>query len=283
MIRVILSVFLLLFSSAVAQEPVKPTGPAEAAPIYPLDAVIDGEGNAWVVDLNQHGVWKHHGDQTELAIQGSKKFREKLYAARCLAISPDGKLHIGDTATREVYRVGANNELEPTVSGLIGIPLDLAFAADGTMYVADAERRVVWSVKPGAKPEVFADANPRGLFVDTKNQLWVVSQGKEQILRYAPDKTKTVIVGERVFEFPHQIVVDSQGTAWVSDGYKKAIWKIADGQKPEIAIEGSPLLNPVGLALLEDKPIIVDPRAQKVLKLIDGKLTDWFSIPVPTK
>ncbi len=265
-----------------AQTPVKTSGVTDAAPIYPLDVVVDEGGSAWVVDLNLPGVWKYQSGEVTKAIEGSKKFRQKLNKVRCLAISPSGQLYLGDTATREVYKVGADGSLEPTVQSVIGIPMDIAFAKDGTMYVADLERRVLYKVSPGGSPEVFAEINPRGVFVDSKDQIWVVSQNEAQLVRFAPDGKMTVIVASRKFNFPHQVVVDSAGTAWVSDGYGKSIWKIEEGKEPVVAFEGGPLVNPVGLAIVDDKPVVVDPRAQAVFKLqADGKLEEWFRIPLP--
>ena len=277
-----LGLVVQLASSAMSQTPVQTSGVTDASPIYPLDLVVDGNGTAWVVDLNLPGVWKFEGGTVSKAIQGEKRFRQKLNKSRCLALSPQGELYVGDTATREVYKIGKEGSSEPTGGAIIGIPMDIAFAKDGTMYVADLERRVLYRQKPGGAPEVFAEINPRGVFVDQKDQIWVVSQNESQLVRFAVDGTKTVVVPSRVFDFPHQVVVDSSGTAWLSDGYKKAIWKIEEGKEPVVAFEGSPLINPVGMALVDDKPVVVDPRAQAAYKILaDGKLEEWFRIPLP--
>ncbi len=76
-----------------AQNPVKTSGVTDAAPIYPLDVVVDESGSAWVVDLNLPGVWKYQSGEVTKAIEGSKKFRQKLNKVRCLAISPSGQLY----------------------------------------------------------------------------------------------------------------------------------------------------------------------------------------------
>lgn len=254
-------------------------GTRAASAIYPLDGVVDSEQSVWVVDRNVPGVWKWSAGKLELAIQGEKKFRQRLNAARCIAISPSGEMVLGDPATREVYRRGSDGTLAPSVSGAIGIPMDLAFASDGTLYIADVERRVVWKqTNKDEKPTVFAEVNPRGLFVDAKDRLWVVSQDASQLIRLSPDGTKEVVVKERTFEFPHQVVVDSHGTAWVTDGYKKGLWRIPEGQTPELAFSGEPLQNPVGIFLFEDRPVVVDPHAQGVFKWDDGKLQLWFKL-----
>ncbi|MCU0708863.1 MAG: hypothetical protein MUF23_11280 [Pirellula sp.] len=264
-----------------AQPPAPPTatGTRPASPVYPLDGVADQQGAVWIVDRNKPGVWRYQQEKLELAIAGEKKFRKPLNAVRCIAISPSGELTVGDPATREIYRRNEQGEMKPTTDGLIGIPVDLAYASDGTLYIADVERRVVWKqTNADEKPTVFASVNPRGLFVDSKDRLWIVTQDEKQVLRYAPSGSQEVIVAERLFEFPHQIVVDSQDRAWVTDGYKKAVWMIAPGAAPAVAFSGEPLQNPVGLFLVDDAPAIVDPHAQQVFRLRDGKMEPWIRI-----
>jgi len=257
-------------------------GTRPASAVYPLDAVVDSSGSVWVVDRNAPGVWKYADATLEFAIPGEKKFRKPLNAARCIALSPAGELTVGDPATREIYRRDANGTMVPTGSGLIGIPMDLAYASNGTLYIADVERRVVWKQSSVSdKPEVFANVNPRGLFVDSEDRLWVVSQDDKQLLRLDSEGKQEVIVGERVFDFPHQVVVDSKGQAWVTDGYKKALWLIKPNEKPEIAFSGEPLKNPVGLFLVNDEPVLVDPHAQAVFKFQGSKLELWFRIAKP--
>lgn len=272
------------------QDPAKPATPAAASngtrpasATYPLDAVVDSTGSVWIVDRNVPGVWKHTDGKTELAVQGSKKFRQALNAVRCIAVGANNELFVGDPATRDVYSITPGAAPKPLMSGIIGIPMDLAVAKDGTLFVADVERRVVWKKLPSSdKPEVFADCNPRGLFIDTNDKLWVISQNEEQLLRYSMTGEKEVIVGKRTFDFAHQIVVDAQGIAWVSDGYKKGLWRIEPNKAPELVISGEPLQNPVGLLLIDNRPVIVDPHAQSVFKLTaDNKAELWFKIEKP--
>lgn len=273
---------LLTISSSLAQTPTPPNGSGTrpASPVYPLDGVMDEEGVAWIVDRNQPGVWRYRQDEgLDLVIRGEKTFRKPLNAVRCIAISPSGTLTVGDPATREIYRRDDQGAMQPSASGLIGIPVDLAFASDGVLYIADVERRVIWKQDDAsAKPTIFAKVNPRGLFVDTKDFLWVITQDEKQLLRIGRDGNQEVIVGERRFEFPHQLVVDSKDRVWVTDGYKKALWLIEPGKDPVIAFEGSPLVNPVGLFLVDDSPAIVDPHAQMVFRMREGRPDPWIRI-----
>jgi hypothetical protein len=253
---------------------------AAALPLYPLDSVVDKQGTVFTVDRNLPGIWKWQADKLSVFVQGPKRFREPLNAIRCLALDHEGKLLVGDSATRDVYRVSEDGKATPITGGKIGIPMDIAVKSDGTIYVADVELRKLMRIPAGSnKVEQIADVNPRGVFVDSENKVWVVSQDAQQLLIVADDGKKEVVVDKRVFEFPHQVVVNSKGEAFVSDGYKKAIWKVSRGQAPVIVVEGAPLDNPVGLALHEDQVIVTDPRAAKVMKLTpENKLEVWFAV-----
>ena len=115
-----------------------------ASKIYPLDAVVDKSGTAWIVDRNKPGVWAYQNNELKLEVPGSNKFRQPLNAVRCLAISPTGEIALGDPATREVYRKDADGKWTGTLDATIGIPVDLAFLSDGSLLIADLERRVLW-------------------------------------------------------------------------------------------------------------------------------------------
>lgn len=249
-------------------------------PNYPLDAVFADDGTGYIVDRYLPGVWKWQDGKLSVFFQGEKKFRTPLNAPRCLAIDSDGVLLVGDSSTREVYRVSGLDKAEPITGGKIGIPSDLSIAPNGDIYVADLELRRVVRIPKGEKdPVPVASVNPRGLFVDTESRIWVVSQNAEQLQMLTPEGESTAVVSKRTFEFPHQVVVDKDGNAYVSDGYRKAIWKITKGGKPEILVEGEPLDNPVGISLAGDELRVTDPRARKVFRLTtDGKLETLIDV-----
>lgn len=255
------------------------SGTREATKVYPLDGVLDKSGAVWIVDRNKPGVWLYQSEQVKLEVQGSNTFRKPLNAVRCLAISPAGELALGDPATREVYRKDAAGEWKGTLNGVVGIPVDLAFLSDGTLLIADLERRVLWKqTSPGANPEVMAKVNPRGVFVDHADRIWVVSQDEQQLLRISKDGQVEPVVAKRTFEFPHQVVVNTKDQIWVSDGYRKGIWSWKLGEEPKLVVSGDPLKNPVGLFLVDDQPVVVDPHAQALFKLTDSGLVKWFAI-----
>jgi streptogramin lyase len=191
----------------------------------------------------------------------------------------DGKLLAGDSSTRDIYRFDDAGQPQPLTAqgqpfGQIGIPMDIVNDAEGNLLVSDLElHRIVKVPKAGGNAEKVLDVNaPRGLFYDAQQQLWIISG--RRLVRFAAAGKLEVIVDAGVFEFPHTVVVKSDGAAYVCDNYANAIWKVAPGQKPEKWVSGAPLVRPVGMAALGDKLIVVDPHAKAVFEIdASGKLT----------
>jgi sugar lactone lactonase YvrE len=160
------------------------------------------------------------------------------------------------------------------VFGEIGIPMDIAVDKSGDLFVSDLEiHRIVKVAKGGGTAHEFVQVQaPRGLCIDSDENLWVVSGRK--LVKITPAGEKTTIVEDGTFNYPHTVAVAADKTAYVCDGYEKCIWKIPPGGKPEKLVNGDPLVNPVGMRLAGDKLYVVDPRAKAVFQItLDGKLT----------
>jgi hypothetical protein len=246
---------------------------------YPLSVAVGEDDSLYLADRNLPGVWSVSGDQVTLLFQGSKKFRTPLNAVRCVALDGKGQLLAGDSATREIYRFDAEDRPRPLTDqgdgyGQIGVPMDIAVDDQGDLLVADLElHRIVKVPAAGGEVEEFAAIRaPRGLFWDAQKRLWVVSG--RSLVRIDAEGAQQTVVKEGTFEFPHNVVVNGQGTAFVSDGYAKAIWRVSEGGQPEKWVSGEPLINPVGLDIQGDKLYVADPHAKTVFEIdADGKLT----------
>ena len=236
---------------------------------YPLAVTATESGTIFIGDRNLPGIWKVEDGKLSLYFEGSKKFRTPLNAVRCVAIDKQGKLLAGDSSTREVYRFDDAGKPVPLTEGGIGIPMAIAVNAAGDLLVADLELHRIWKVpQAGGKPELFVEVPaPRGVFIDGQDRLWIVSHGNDQVLRVTPDKKIEAVVKGRSFEFPHNIVVTSEGTPYVVDGYTKGVYKIVEGSAPETVVKGEPLDNPVGLALHGKDLLVADPRAKAIFRI----------------
>ena len=240
--------------------------------IYPYAVASDGAKNIFVVDRDLPGVWNISDGKLSLYHQASKKFRTPLNVPRCVAVDKKGQPLVGCSPTRDVYRVGDKGEPKGLTGGGsygIGIPMGIGVNKAGDLLVSDLEQHCVWKVKSaGGKAELFAKvAAPRGIFVDEKDQVWVVTTLKDPIKRISSDGKLETIVEGRPFKFPSNIVVDSEGTAYVCDSYAKAIWKVPAGGKPEKLVEGEPMQHPVGLCWHGKKLLVADPHAKAIFEI----------------
>jgi sugar lactone lactonase YvrE len=237
--------------------------------VYPLSSAVHESGAIYIADRNLPGVWKLEDGTLSVFFQASKKFRTPLNAVRCVAVDKLGNVLAGDSATRDVYRFDKAGQPIPLTDGGIGIPMDIALDAQGNLYVADLELHCIWKVpQAGGKPTKFLDLRaPRGLFVDQEERLWIVAHGDDLLFRAsAAGELETVVKG-RLFEFPHCVAVDGDGTAYVTDGYAKTVWKIAPGADPQPLVQGPPLDNPVGLTWKSDALLVTDSRANGLFEV----------------
>jgi len=237
---------------------------------YPLDVLEVDQQTAYVADRNLPGIWKIQDGKAELYFQGSKKFRTPLNAVRCLALDEKQRLLAGDSATREIYRFDENQTPVPLTNGKIGIPMAIAVAKSGDIFVADLELHRIWKVpSAGGKPkEIAVVPAPRGMSIDADGQLWIVSHGPDHVVKLDPSQGTThPIVEGRAFQFGHDIVVKDRQTAFVVDGYAKAVWKVEVGQAPIKFAEGKPFKNPVGLSLSKQGLLVADPHRQAIFRI----------------
>lgn len=249
---------------------------------YPLDAAVGPDGTYYIVDRKLPGLWKLAGLENTIIYQGEKKFRTPLNAPRCVHYGADGVIYVGDSATREIYSISSQGEAKPLTHGTIGIPTAIA-VAEGTVYATDLELQRIWKFPTSGLPitqqpvEFAVIGGCRGLYVDDKGFIWALSSIKPQLRKYTGDGKFETIVDDLVFEFPHQVCVTTDGTAYVTDGYAKAIWKIAPGGKPEKWVSGEPFVNPIGIRLHGADFIVCDSRANALFKVTsDAKIEKIF-------
>ena len=242
---------------------------------YPVAVAVSPSGTIYIADRKWPGIWKLENGKLEKFIPGEKQFRGFLNAIRCLTIDADGQLLVGDSATREVYRINKEKKSTALTGGGIGIPMDIAVTPDGDLLVTDLELHRIWKVgKEGGKPIEFATLpGPSGVALDDKKHLWVVSRAKNPLRKFSlSDGKVTTVVKGRPFQFPQDVSVDASGTAFVTDSYKKCIWKIVPGQPPQVWVSGGSLQNPLGLTWAGKDLLVVDARARDVFRIsADGK------------
>ncbi len=238
--------------------------------LYPLSVAAADKGPVYVADRKLPGIWSVENGKATSFFTGSKVFRTPLNAVRCVAIDKEGHVLAGDSSTREVYRFEkAGEKPQPLTNGGIGIPMDVVVLKNGDLLVSDLELQQIWKVPAaGGKPTLFAKVEaPRGLALDQGENLWVVSGTADQLLKVSPDGEVAVVVKGRPFNFPHDVVVLDDGSAIVSDGYEKVLWKVAADGTTEKWVAGEPFKNPVGITRQGQNILVSDPHAKTVFSV----------------
>jgi sugar lactone lactonase YvrE len=264
---------------------IQPSHAAEM--LYPLSVVADAAGNLFVADRELPGIWRVAEGSLSLHFKGEKKFGTPLNAVRCLALDHEGKLLAGDSATREVYRFDAEGKPQPLTKAGIGIPVAVAVNKVGKIFVADLELHIIYKVpSAGGQPVEFARVTaPRGMTIDAEENLWIICHREDLLIKLSPEAKKTVVVKGQPLaapSFPAGIVVGQDGTAYIADGYNKAVWKVTAEGKPAKLAAGEPLVHPVGLAWRGEKLLVADPKVKGLIEVaLDGKATKLEIKPAP--
>lgn len=238
--------------------------------LYPLSVAATDKGPLYVADRKLPGIWSVEQGKAASYFTGSKVFRTPLNAVRCVTIDNEGRVLAGDSSTRDVYRFEkAGAQPQSLTNGGIGIPMDVVVLKNGDLLVSDLELHQIWKVPAaGGKPTLFAKVEaPRGLALDQAENLWVVSGTADQLLKVSPDGKVSVVVKGRPFNFPHDVVVLDDGSAIVSDGYEKALWKVAADGTTEKWVSGEPFINPVGITRQGQNILVADPHAKTVFSV----------------
>ncbi|MEM1068299.1 MAG: hypothetical protein AAGI63_05355 [Planctomycetota bacterium] len=240
------------------------TSDKDLQPKYPL-AVTVSEGKLFVVDLDLPGVWAVEKER-ELFAKGSGLLRQPMNRPRCVLALENGTVLVGDTATREIYRVESGADPKPLMNGYLGIPMAMAIDPERKqVYIGDAERRAIFRMPiEGGKPELVARVNARGLAFDADGNLWAVTPDDAAIQKINVE-TKEVqsIVTGRPFQYPNGLVWAGDH-GYVTDGYGKCIWKFTADGKKEKWHAGEPLVGPVGIAIDDTSLYVADPKQQQV-------------------
>jgi sugar lactone lactonase YvrE len=216
-------------------------GPAATAQFsLPQGIAVDGQGNLYVSDGNNHRIRKITPGGVVSTIAGggapdANGFYQGGFAdgqgdqalflgPNFISLGPDGNLYVADTGNSRVRMVTPDGTVSTVAGGgtqadykdgnvsvaRLAYPWAVYAAADGSVYVADSGNNVVRKVKDGAVTTVAGvyelDAN--GNIVNSFND--------------GP-------VAQAHFNAPADVVIDPTGNLYVADFYNNRIRKVTTG------------------------------------------------------
>ena len=194
-------------------------GPATAAMLSrPHSIVFDPDGHLLICDIGNHRIRRvHRGTGTietfagtgerEPTPDGAPLAGTPLNGPRAMALDPNGNLYLALREGNAIYRIdldagtihhvagtgeqGYTGDEGPARSATLAGPKGLAYATDGTLYVADTENHVIRAIDvatgvittalgsgergdgPEPDPRACKLNRPHGIWVDTAGVLYV--------------------------------------------------------------------------------------------------------------
>jgi len=165
--------------------------------------------------------------------QASLRPSETMIKPYGIAVAPDGRVFVTDTAARRVFAF--DPELRKVTfigehgNGRVTKPIGVAVDEDGRVFVTDATLGRVFAYDRDGNLALAIGhdgefKNPSGLAIDRVNKrLYVADASKHQIACYSTlDGTLVQTIGERgtgpgQFNFPTNLFVDREGRLYVAD------------------------------------------------------------------
>jgi len=277
-------------------------GPAtEAQLAYPYRVAVDGAGNLYIADNDNHRIRKvdANGIITTVAGNGSSGFsgdegpatNARLYWPYGVAVDSAGNLYIADTYNYRIRKVD-DSGIITTVAG----NGSYGFSGDGGP-ATEAQLR-----------------NPEGIAVDSAGNLYIVDDWNSSIRKVDTGGIITTVAGDGSYGFsgdggpateaqlylPWAMAVDSAGNLYIADTRNQRIRKVdASGLITTVAGDGSygfsgdggpateaQLAYPYGVAVDSAGNLyIADTRNQRIRKVdtggiittVAGTVSDGFS------
>jgi sugar lactone lactonase YvrE len=234
---------------------------------YPVDVAVDGQGGVFIADHEAHALLKITPSGVEIIARGEGRPRTPLYGIRHIAPSVDGGFVASDPATMKLYRIDAEGAVTPLADdGRFVTPWGLVVEAAGSVLVVDRVSHVLRRVKSGGDVEDVVDVkSPRAVLVDKDGAIVVLTD--DNLVRVSAGTT-TPLAKSMPFEFPHDVVLNSDGNFYVSDGYARAIWRVGADGAVSTFVQGEPLVSPQGLALdRQGNLLVADPHARSIFSI----------------
>lgn len=273
---------------------------------------IDGDGTAWVSDTASATIWRIGADGSPRRFVDShthgiplKEGRVVLFAPAGLALSPDGSLYVADSTGHRVCAVDPDGAIRTVAGGANGYrdgigedamfryPQDVAFAPDGTCYVADTGNDRIRAISPDGTVTTVAGSiydygdgrgphgrfrRPSALDFGRDGNCYVADTGNNAIRRISSEGMVSTFAGSPPggdfngigrsvgLRWPTGIAVALDSSVWVADHGNGALRHITDVGMSTTELLLSGLRWPVVVALSENgTPVVAGTGFKKNL------------------
>jgi uncharacterized protein (TIGR03663 family) len=275
-------------------------GSGEGQFSFPKDLALDGEGNVYVVDSQNHRIEKFDSEGKFITAWGSFGQEPGQFSEPWgIAVDGEGNVYVADTWNHRIQRFTSDGELlgywgvfqdtggqllEP--QGMLYGPRDIAVDAEGNLYVTDTGNKRIQKFDPEGNPlgqwggsgsaagqflepvGIAIDAEGRIYIADTWNQRIQVFDADFQFLRQWVVEGWT---GESVVNKPY-LAIDAQGHVYATDPEGSRVL-VFDNEGKLLAVWGTYGTDdasfdlPTGIALDGEGNVYVsDSNNQRIMK-----------------
>ena len=265
----------------------------------PRGIAVDGEGNVYVVDSNNHRIQKFDSNGKFLAQWGSEgtgpgQFKEPWG----IAVDAEGNVYVADTWNHRIQKFDSEGNfllqwgsfrdtggVAVGAEGLFWGPRDIAIDAAGNLYVTDTGNKRVQVFDPngqflaqwgGFGVEDGQMDEPVGITIDDEGYIYVADTWNQRVQKFDPDfkfVAKWPIsgwYGQSVVNKPYLAVAD--GRVYVTDpeGYRVIVFD-RDGEFVatfgEYGFDSKSFALPIGIAVdTEGNIYVTDAANHRVMK-----------------
>ncbi len=259
-------------------------GPAASARLFaPEDVAIDGAGNLYIADRNNHRIRKIDaagfiataaGDGTAgFGGDGGPAASARLLYPQSMAVDGAGNLYIADTDNHRVRKVdaagfiatvagdgtaGFGGDGGPAAAAQLRFPRGVAVDGAGSLYIADSSNHRIrkvdaagviatvagdrtWGFSGDGGPAAAAQLrSPRGVAVDGAGNLYIADTGNQRIRKVDAAGVITTVAGDGTagfggdggpaaaaqLRFPRGVAVDGAGNLYIADRDNNRIRKV---------------------------------------------------------
>ncbi len=265
----------------------------------PTGIAIDGEGNVYVADTDNHCIQKFDKQGTFLARWGGEADSEEgaFYYPRGLATAPTGEVYVADSGNNRVQKFDPDGNLlaawgqfgfawRGAEAGKFDVPWGVATDQQGNLYVSDTSNARIQKFQPDGTPLMkwgkdgsFDGAffYPRGLVVDFAGHIYIADEGNHRVQKF--DSRGHFLAkwgregnGLGQFSSPWGVACDALGNVYVVDSRNHRIQKF-DSNGAYLCSWGNRGLTeaqvnfPSGLAVDKEGCVyVVDSGNHRILK-----------------